>query len=134
MVALADDVAMQPGFGSWVSGAVMGRLGSADFVNLLTVRAWGASAAGPSLVKRVSAAERWHAWASGQPADGVVKSPNLLVSGYVARRASLPVLLRAFQQTNDWRAGCSTKEANKHLVLGGKTGRERPGFEGAAEA
>ena len=107
VVALADDVAMQPGFGSWVSGAVMGRLGSADFVNLLTVRAWGASAAGPSLVKRVSAAERWHAWASGQPADGVVKSPNLLVSGYVARRASLPVLLRAFQQTNDWRAGCS---------------------------
>ena len=42
---------------------------------------------------------------SGKRMDGLVRSPNLLASAYIARRASLPILLNAFHRTQVWRRG-----------------------------
>ena len=88
---------------------IMHSAASADFVNLQVVRAWGARVAGsPAL--RVSGEMRWPAW-DGLPLPlklgGGLRSPNLLVSGYIARRERLPVLLTSFAQTEEWRQECT---------------------------
>ena len=105
---LADDVVLKPDFRSWVAERVMAPLPpTADFVNLAVVRAFGTPVAG-SAASRVSARQRWPQWDGGAPrAGGELRSPNLLVSSYVARRASLPLLLASFRGVEGWRPQCS---------------------------
>jgi hypothetical protein len=99
-------VALLPGFAKWISDSLM----PADFVNLQVVRAWGAKVGGSPALLRVSGAMRWPAWdgmALPFKLRGGLRSPNLLVSGYIARRERLPVLLTSFAQTEEWRQQCT---------------------------
>ena len=87
------------------------KLDSVDFVNLAVVRAWGepdyVSPDGMA-IKRVSGSMMWPAWSMGRhSADAIVKSPNLLVSGYLVRTATLPMLLKGFGLARDFRPQCS---------------------------
>ncbi|KOO23658.1 hypothetical protein Ctob_010914, partial [Chrysochromulina tobinii] len=114
LMVLADDVVLLPGFAEWVQRSVFTASNTnVDFVNLAVVRAWGeesgqATSKEASAVKRVSGSQDWPAWTAGRsPADAIVKSPNLLVSGYLVRMATLPVLLKSFGLTRNWRRECS---------------------------
>ncbi|KAL1526790.1 hypothetical protein AB1Y20_015486 [Prymnesium parvum] len=106
VMVLADDVVLLPGFSGWVSRELMPLTSSADFVNLHTVRAWGHRVARSTLL-RVSGELSWPAW-NGKPLGGKpLRSPNLLVSGYLTWRRSLPLLLSAFGQTEGWQQECT---------------------------
>jgi len=83
----------------------MHALANADFVNLLTVRAWGKAVPG-SVAMRVDGGMSWPAWSTGRSAIRV-RSPNILVSGYIVRRSTLAILLDAFARTSHWSRRCS---------------------------
>jgi hypothetical protein len=111
LMVLADDVVLLPGFADFVQKRIFSKLDSVDFVNLAVVRAWGepdyVSPDGMA-IKRVSGSMMWPAWSMGRhSADAIVKSPNLLVSGYLVRTATLPMLLKGFGLARDFRPQCS---------------------------
>lgn len=119
VLVLADDVVLKPDFRSWVAERVMAALPpTADFVNLAAVRAFGLPIAG-SAASRVTARQRWPQWDGGTPRPGgELRSPNLLVSSYIARRAALPVLLASFRGVEDWRPQCSIDQVLDHATQG----------------
>ena len=111
LMVLADDVVLLPGFSGWVAEKVMaGEVArDADFINLAVVRSWGAETrGGRSIAKRVTGELSWPPWSQGRSAaHAAVRNPNLLVSGYLVRLATLPRLLDSFAQTAQWRPQCS---------------------------
>lgn len=106
IMVIADDVVLLPGFKEWIAKNVMRSLGAADFVNLAVVRGWGKPVDG-SVATRVSGELTWRSWAAGGSPAGIVRYPNLLVSGYLARREALPRLLASFAGTDGWTRPCS---------------------------
>ena len=111
LMVLADDVVLLPGFANFIQKSIFSKLDAVDFVNLAVVRAWGepdyVSPDGMA-IKRVSGSMLWPAWSMGRhSADAIVKSPNLLVSGYLVRTATLPMLLKGFGLARDFRPQCS---------------------------
>lgn len=79
-LVLADDVALQPGFSSWVADVMEAVDPKTDLVNLAAVRAWGARVeTSPVLRRMVGALSPWPPWASSRPGVHHVKNPNLLV-------------------------------------------------------
>ena len=128
-LVLAHDVALFPGFKPWVKDALMSQLPTADFVNLAVVRPWGEPIAGAP-GKRVIGALSWPMWSSGraEPSD-FIKSPNLLVSGYVARIASLPVLLSSFARAAGWTRSCSVDQVLARVQYALGSVEESPRFE-----
>lgn len=105
VMVLADDVVLLRGFRPWLESLM--RLPSADFINLKVVRGWG-EAVGSQGARRVSGSLNWPAWTKEPSAsNGAVKAPNLLVSGYLARRAQLGELISALQRTEGWAHDCS---------------------------
>ena len=105
---IADDVVLFPDFKQWVSKELFGQLPTrVDFINLAVVRPWGLPVTG-SDAKHVSGSLSWPSWslARSRPSD-YVRSPNLLVSGYIARTSQLGSLLSAFMETADWQRSCS---------------------------
>ncbi|KOO30462.1 ATP-binding cassette superfamily [Chrysochromulina tobinii] len=110
-MVLADDVVLLPGFSNFVQKSIFSKLDSVDFVNLAVVRAWGEPdyvSPNGMAIKRVSGSMLWPAWSMGRhSADAIVKSPNLLVSGYLVRTATLPMLLKGFGLARDFRPECS---------------------------
>ena len=128
-LVLADDVVMLPGFGAWLTDQMDPIGDRADLVNLAVVRAWGDPEPGvnsigahigahqgkgsaahrhPAISKRVSGSvPAWPPWSNGRPGLHNVRNPNLLVSAYLVRVASLPTLLSSFGGTSNWGRRCS---------------------------
>ena len=108
LLVIADDIVLLPGFAEWVRKQVMSgdMPRTADFVNFAVVRSWGVPV--NAVAKRVSGDMTWPAWSRGNTlAHAIVKSPNILVSGYLVRLSTLPVLTRAFAHTEGLRRECS---------------------------
>ena len=125
-LVLADDTFLLDGFKRWAENLMEQVLRGArgkrpvDLLNLGVVRSWGELlSSGDQAVKRVAwdttasasadskrRISQWPAWSDGKPTTGV-KSPNLLVSAYMVRVSSLPVVLSAFEQTRQLGRRCA---------------------------
>ena len=102
----ADDVALLPGFYPWLDGQ-MSKMDQPDFVNLAVVRAWG-EPMGRMGTRRVSGRiEPWPQWSMGRAGVHRIRNPNILVSAYMVRVATLPTLLASFGSAERLSRRCS---------------------------
>ena len=133
-LVLADDVVFQPTFREWVESLAQSVGRTADLINLAVVRAWGEAVAEqspateqrpktrgapPNSVARAPQlrapfrrveGELVHSMWGGMRAPFGIRSPNLLVSAYLVKISTLPVLLSAFGRTQRLSGRCSVDQ------------------------
>ena len=109
-------VVMRPGFGEWLAKSVAAPAPHADFINLAAVRPWGVRRGGVAV--QLDARSVWPPWNGGalRP-SGELRAPNIMVSAYLARSRSLPLLLASYMRVQGWQHPCAIDQVRPAAAL-----------------